>query len=438
MNCHKKGPAGAGPKVLLHEAGLDAGRHALLGQATTVPAPKLGRYRRTLPVDHGENRARQNVANRPLRVDLRHEGRDPLVGSNGLDHERCGVTVEVHRLDDRRLGVSPGPFIVAELSANHLGRLERALLLVEAAAEAGADAVKIQCWHPERMVLDPQATANGGPWHGRNLNELYQECRTPYGWIPSIADAARKRGITWFASVFDEPSLEMLEQNHCPIYKIASCEIVDLPLIKAAAKTWKPIIISTGMASEKEIHDACDAAIDGSAREPTLMKCTAAYPAPLSEMNLRTMTDMRKRYALPIGLSDHTIGDVAATVAVALGATVIEKHLTLSRAAGGPDAQFSSEPQEFASMVRAAHASAQALGGIHYGPTPQEMSTYALRRSLHYADRLLAGAPIAAHNLTTARPATGLLPSLLPSLIGRKLKRAVEQGQPVRTEDFHA
>jgi N-acetylneuraminate synthase len=330
------------------------------------------------------------------------------------------------------------PFIVAEMSANHLGQLNRALDLVKAAAENGADAIKIQCWDPARMVADPQAIVIGGPWDGRNLAELYRECWTPYRWIPAIFEEARKQGIVGFASVFDEIALAELEGYGCPIYKIASCEIIDTPLIKAVARAGKPMMISTGMATEREIQDACDAAIDVDGGDLTLLKCTAAYPARIIDCNLLTIPDMRKRFALHIGLSDHTLGTTAAVVASALGATVIEKHLTLSRADGGPDAGFSSEPHEFAEMVKACREAHESLGVRHYGPTHHELPTLALRRSLHFTKDLPAGCTLDADHVKSARPAGGLPPARLKHLMGNVLKRNVNAGDPVKPEDFHA
>ena len=218
-------------------------------------------------------------------------------------------------------------FIVAEMSASHNGSLERALAIVDAAGKAGADAIKIQCWHPDRMVVDKTATVIGGPWGSRNLAKLYWECRLPWEWIPYIVSRAGDHNMEWFSSVFDELALAELERLGCPRYKIASCEIVDLPLIRKVRNTGKPIIISTGMASQEEITEAVYAA-----GNPTLMKCTASYPASLEECHLRTIPDMRFNYGVHVGLSDHTLGTIAASTAIALGASVIEKHLTLSRA----------------------------------------------------------------------------------------------------------
>jgi N-acetylneuraminate synthase len=329
------------------------------------------------------------------------------------------------------------PFIVAEMSANHLGQLNRALDLVKAAAAARADAIKIQCWHPERMVVDRQATVTGGPWDGCNVAGLYEVCWTPFSWIPAIFDLAKRQGIVGFASVFDELALAELERNGCPIYKIASCEIIDTALIQAVAKTGKPMMISTGMATEREIHAACDAAIDVDGGDLTLLKCTAAYPATPIDCHLRTIPDMRKRFHLHIGLSDHTLGTTAAVVAIALGATVIEKHLTLSRADGGPDAGFSSEPDEFAAMVKACREAAETIGNVYYGATHQELPTLALRRSLHYIRSVTAGSNITLDDIISARPANGLAPSKFTAIIGRTLNDNVTIGQPVKWEDFH-
>lgn len=331
------------------------------------------------------------------------------------------------------------PMIIAELSANHLGQKDRALDLVRAAAEAGADAVKIQCWDPTRMVIDWTTTVNGGPWDGRNLRELYLECWTPSGWIPVIAECAEKNNIQWFASVFDELALEILEENDCPIYKIASCEITDLPLIAAVARTGKPIVISTGMATRVEIANAVLAARTAHWNpEITVLKCTAAYPTPLDQANLSTIPDMAARLGCPVGLSDHSLGATAATAATALGATMIEKHLTLSRADGGPDAGFSSEPAEFAAMVKACRKTKQAMGTIHYGPTPQEMPTLALRRSLHFAQARRTGHTIEPGDILSCRPGGGLPPVELPRLTGRRLTRNVRAGEITQWEDFDA
>lgn len=268
--------------------------------------------------------------------------------------------------------------IVAELSANHLGSLERAIALVEEAARAGADAVKLQTFTPEQMA-EPGIRIETGPWAGRELLELYREAHTPREWHRPLFDVAKINGIDAFSSVFHPDDVEFLETLGCQTYKIASFELTDTALIASAAKTGKPIVISTGMAMEAEMLRGASAAWDAGCTNLTVLKCTSGYPAPVSEMNLATMNDMR-RFFSRVGLSDHTLGIAVPVAAVALGATMIEKHLTLSRADGGPDAAFSLEPLEFAEMVRACRDAEAALGKVHYGPTAAEASSVALRR----------------------------------------------------------
>lgn len=275
------------------------------------------------------------------------------------------------------------PVIVAEISGNHLGSQAKALQLIDAAWHAGADAVKFQCFTPEQMA-DPGVIVQSGPWAGRELLDLYRETHTPREWFPLLFSHARFRRMTPFSSVFHTDDVDVLETLHCAMYKISSFEILDLSLIKYAAGTGKPLIISTGMATLDEIRDAIWAARPSLI---TLLKCTSAYPASVAEANLETgrdyqaMFDIEDEYSKPDwGVSDHTMGFTAPVVATVLGATMIEKHLTLSRANGGPDAAFSSEPEEFAAMVKACREAAAAIGEVRYGPTPSEMSSLPLRR----------------------------------------------------------
>lgn len=267
------------------------------------------------------------------------------------------------------------PMIVAEVSGEHKGSFDRAVKLVISAADAGADAVKFQCFTPEQMV-DDSAVVQAGPWAGMNALVLYRETHTPRNWFPSLFNLAREMKMTPFASAFHPDDVDFLETLNCPIYKIASFEITDLALIRHARMTGKPLIISTGMATDREISNASLAAQPG---EFTLLKCTSAYPAPIEDANLATLEDMTN-WTDSVGLSDHTLGHTAAVVATALGATMIEKHLTLSRADGGPDAAFSAEPHEFRNMVKAVREAAKALGTVHYGPTDAEQSSLQLRR----------------------------------------------------------
>lgn len=325
------------------------------------------------------------------------------------------------------------PKIIAELSCNHLGNLDRALALVDAAAEAGADAVKLQCWAPDRMVLDRGYRIRGGPWDGRVLADLYREAWTPWDWYGDIFARAREHGIEAFASVFDAEALAFLERIGCPRYKIASFELVDLPLIRAVAHVGKPLILSTGMASADEIRDAVTTACRGRLGPAgvTVLQCTSAYPAGVEEANLCMLRYLRDRYLVDVGVSDHTLGATVPAVAAAMGAAMVEKHLCLSRADGGPDAGFSSEPAEFAAMVRLVREAAAVMGAPRYGPVPGEAAHAALRRSLYWALPIAAGETITPEHIRTARPAAGLPPKMLDSLIGRAATRAASAGEPV-------
>jgi N-acetylneuraminate synthase len=324
------------------------------------------------------------------------------------------------------------PYIVAEVSCNHLGSLDRALALIAAAAAAGADAVKFQCWADDKMVLGDYTIA-GTVWDGRDMRALYREAWTPWEWFPLLFDHARAHKIGCFASVFDHESLAFLEGLGCPRYKIASFEIVDLPLIEAVAKTGKPIVISTGMATHHEVGRAWELAENLDA-DVTLLKCTSAYPATAASANLNTMLDMMDLY-YPIGLSDHTLGLVVPVAATALGATMIEKHITLKRSDGGPDAAFSSEPHEFKAMVDACREAALSIGTVTYGPTESELPSLQFRRSLYWARPLREGEIVLASDLRTARPALGEPPSKLGKFIMRRVRRDVDFGDPALLED---
>lgn len=328
------------------------------------------------------------------------------------------------------------PTFVAELSANHLGSLERALALVDAAAKAGADAVKLQTYDPVRMAGNADLRIEAGPWKGRKLVELYREAMTPLNWHKRLFARAGQHGMAGFSSAFSTEDVDALEELGCPVYKIASFELVDLPLIKFAAQTGKPIILSTGMASLPEIEDGVAMATDAGCRDLTVLKCSSSYPA--KDVNLSTIMDMREYFgpAVKIGFSDHTRGIGAAVAAIGLGAVMIEKHLTIARADGGPDAQFSAEPAEFAAMVQAGREAFQSIGTVHYGPTEEEAPSLALRRSLWWAAPVRAGAVVLAKCIRTARPACGMHPRELANLIGRKAVRDVEPGTPVLAADF--
>jgi len=330
------------------------------------------------------------------------------------------------------------PFIVAELSANHNGTLERALRIVDAAADAGADAIKLQTWSTDSMVGDPDYVVQDGPWAGQNLRELYRKAQTPWLWHQPIFNHARARGLIPFSTPFDIEALAFLEHTtQCDIYKIASFELVDVHLIKAVAKTGKPMILSTGMATFEEISRAWHTAYLHGCRDITLLKCTSAYPAIATSVNLAAMQRLRQGFEgdyTSVGISDHTMGSAVAVAATALGAAVIEKHLTLSRADGGPDASFSMEPDEFAAMVKDCRTAAEALGTVCWGPAPGEST--ALRRSLWLTKDIKAGEILTGKHVRSARPALGLDCSKLTDALGRRAIMDYRGGQPLKMEMF--
>ena len=333
-------------------------------------------------------------------------------------------------------GHKPAPLIVAEMSGNHNASLQRALAIVDAAAEAGAHAIKLQTYTADTMTLDlgddeffisdPKSL-----WRGQSLYSLYEKAHTPWEWHEPIMARARQRGIVCFSAPFDESAVDFLETLDVPFYKIASFECIDLPLIRRAASTGKPLIISTGMASIAEIDEAVQTARVAGSPEIVLLKCTSTYPATPDNSNLLTIPHMRDLFGCPVGLSDHTPGIGASVAAVVLGAAVIEKHFTLSRADGGVDAAFSMEPQEFRELVVETERARQALGRINYGPTGDEKNAVMRRRSLYIAEDMTAGDVLTPQNLRRIRPGHGLPPKYYDVLLGRKVARAVKKGTPV-------
>lgn len=317
----------------------------------------------------------------------------------------------------------------AEISGNHLGDKLRALQLIDLAAGAGADMVKFQTFDPDRLVGDHAYTLPDGPWKGQRLLQLYKDAWTPKTWHPHLFERARKRGLTPFSSPFSPEDVDYLEGLNCPMYKIASCEITDLELIRYVAQTGKPIVISTGMSTLREIELAVDEAIEGGAKTVTLTKCVSGYPAPAEEANLATIRDMIDYFTeARAGLSDHSLGVAVPVAAIALGATLIEKHLTLARADGGPDAGFSAEPQEFAQMVDLGRLAAQAVGSIHYGPVPSEQPQLILRRALWVVAPVRRGEIFTSKNLRPARPGLGRLLMPAESFHGRRAAEDIAAG----------
>lgn len=334
----------------------------------------------------------------------------------------------------RRIGPQQPPYVVAEVSANHGGHLERALQIVAAAAECGADAVKFQAYTPDTLTIDspaPPFRLEGTIWKGRTLHELYREAHTPWSWLPELREAARSRGLAWFASVFDAGSVDFLERLGTPAFKIASFELVDLPLLKRAARTGKPIILSTGMATLEEVDEAVRAVGAAGPSALALLHCASAYPAPAAEMNLRGLVRLAERFRLPVGLSDHTLEAAVPPAAVALGASIVEKHLTLRRADGGPDAAFSLEPDEFRAMVHGVRTAWQALGHAEIGPRASEIAARRLRRSLFVVADVKSGQTFSAENVRSIRPGGGLHPRYLPYVLGRRARRDIAHGTPL-------
>jgi N-acetylneuraminate synthase len=334
----------------------------------------------------------------------------------------------------RRIGPGHPPYVIAEMSGNHNGDIKRAFALLEAAKKAGADAVKLQTYTADTITIDhngPGFRIEGGLWNGRTLYELYQEAHTPWDWHPQLFAKARELGIAIFSSPFDCTAIEFLEKLEAPAFKIASFEIVDLPLIQRAAKTGKPLVISTGIASLGEIGEAVEAARAAGGREIALLHCTSGYPTPPEESNLRTLPHLAEAFGVVAGLSDHTPGTAVPVAAVALGAALIEKHFTLRRADGGPDAAFSLEPEELAELVANCRTAWSALGKINYELEASEKGNKTFRRSLYVVQDIPAGGILTAENVRSIRPGYGLPPKHLPDVLGKRAGRAIARGTPL-------
>ncbi|MBW4933772.1 pseudaminic acid synthase [Marinobacter sp. F4206] len=349
------------------------------------------------------------------------------------------MTEAMITIDGREISGNQSPYIIAELSANHNGKLETAMRIIEEAVKAGADAVKLQTYRPDTITLDSQAEEfciKGGLWDGRTLYELYEEAHMPWEWHKPLFDHARKLGITIFSSPFDTTAVDLLEELGAPAYKIASFEAVDLPLIEYVARTGKPMIISTGMADAEEIREAVDAARNAGCTQLAILHCVSGYPAPAEDYNLRTIVDMQDRFGLVTGLSDHTLDNTTAIASVVLGASIVEKHFTLDRQGGGPDDSFSLEPEDLAALCRDSKTAWKALGRVDYGRKSSEQGNAQFRRSLYFVQDIKSGQMIRENDIRSVRPGYGLAPKYLKEVVGRVATRDIERHSPVAKTDY--
>ncbi len=335
----------------------------------------------------------------------------------------------------RRIGPGNQAYCIAEVSANHNQDFAQAVRIIEAAKDADADAVKVQTYTPDTMTIasnrEEFRIGGGTLWDGRNLHDLYGEAYTPWEWQPRLKKVAEDLGMDLFSTAFDATAVDFLEGMGVPAHKVASFELVDIPLIQRMARTGKPLIMSTGMASVEEIDEALKSAREAGATQIALLKCTSAYPAPAEEMNLRTIPEMARRFGVPVGLSDHTMGIAVPVAAVALGACIIEKHLTLSRATPGPDSGFSLEPHEFKAMVEAVRTAEKALGEVHYGLSEKEEASRVFRRSLFVVQDVKRGEIFTPVNVRSIRPGHGLHTRHLDEVLGKRAAHDIERGTPL-------
>ena len=341
-------------------------------------------------------------------------------------------------INGRQIGVDYSPYVIAEMSANHNGDINNAYKIIDIAKASGADAVKLQTYHPDTITMDmntPEFMIKGGLWDGQSLYELYKSAFMPWEWHKPLFDYAKKVGITIFSSPFDNTAVDLLEDLNVPAYKIASFEAVDIPLIKYVAQTGKPMIISTGMANSEEIQEAIEAAREGGCKELAILHCVSGYPAPAADYNLRTLADMQGKFGLVTGLSDHTIDNTTAITSVALGASIIEKHVTLDRNGGGPDDSFSLEFEELKDLCVDSKTAWESLGRIDYGRKSSEQANVKFRRSLYFVKDINIGELITNEHVKSIRPGYGLPPKYLNEIIGKKSKYPVTKGTAVMDLD---
>lgn len=342
-------------------------------------------------------------------------------------------------IDGRKIGPGHSPYVICELSANHNGNFEKAISLIDAAVSTGAHAIKLQTYRPDTITLNsdaPEFQITDGLWKGRTLYDLYEEAHMPWDWHKPMFEHARKQGATIFSSPFDLTAVDMLEDLGAPAYKIASFEAIDLHLIKYVAGTGKPMIISTGMANLEEIEEAITAAREGGCTQIAVLHCVSAYPAAPQDYNLRTISDIQKRFGIVVGLSDHTVDNVTAITSVSCGASIIEKHFTLDRSSGGPDDSFSLEPHEFAALCKDTKTAWSALGAAEYGQHSSEMGNVKFRRSLYFVRDLAVGENVTSDAVRSVRPGFGVAPKHLEKVIGRKTARAIKMNTAVSFDDL--
>ena len=342
-------------------------------------------------------------------------------------------------IDGRKIGTDYAPYIIAEMSANHNGSIENAFKIIEQAKRCGADAVKLQTYTADTITLNsrtPEFMIRGTLWDGQSLHELYQKAHMPWDWHKPLFDFAREQGITIFSSPFDFSAVDLLESLNAPAYKIASFEMVDLPLIRYVAQTGHPMIISTGMADADEIAEAVETAKSAGCRELVVLHCVSGYPAPAADYNLRTLPDMAARFGTLVGLSDHTLDNTTAVASVVLGACVIEKHFTLDRNGGGADDSFSLEPDGLQALCRDSKTAWQALGRVHYGLKSSEQGNVQFRRSLYFVKDLQKGDTIDETCIRSVRPGFGIAPKHFDELIGKRLTRNVQANTKTDWADF--
>ena len=345
----------------------------------------------------------------------------------------------VFSINERRIGKNNPPYIIGELSGNHLGDITRALELLEVVAQSGAHAAKLQTYTADTITINhtgPGFLIEEGPWAGRTLHDLYEESHTPWEWHGALFTKAKELGITLFSSPFDATAVEFLENFEVPAYKIASFEIIDIPLIECIACTGKQIIMSTGLATFEEIGEAIEVVRSAGCKELALLHCISGYPTPPDEANLAVIEKLKETFKVVVGLSDHTLGTVVAISAVASGAAIIEKHVALKRSDGGPDAGFSLEPDEFSEMTRSCRTAWKAIGQPHINRTQSEKKNLIFRRSLYIVKDIKAGEMFSKDNLRSIRPGYGLAPKHLPLVLGRSAARSLTRGTPLSWEDI--